>query len=77
KNFPYVIIGRFIYLYQQISERNHAKREALEIETKELHQQIANLEKSSQKLLHQSCDKLVKHRDIDIEKLQQTLLLLL
>ncbi len=77
KNFPYVVIGRFIYLYQQISERNHAKREALEIETNELHQQIANLEKSSQKFLHQICDKLVKQKTIDIEKFQQTLLLLL
>ncbi len=65
KNFPYVVIGRFIFLYHQISERNHALREQLDIEDRELQQQISVLEKSSQKALHQACDKLVKQKTVD------------
>ncbi len=65
KNFPYVIIGRFIFLHKQISQRNHALRGRLEIESGELHQQISALEKLSQKALHQACDQLVKQKTVD------------
>jgi len=76
KNFPYVVIGRFIYIYQQISQRNHAKRGKMDVESNDLHQQITFLEKSSQKTLHQTCDKLVRQKDVDIDKLTQILSLL-
>jgi len=77
KNFPYVVIGRFIYIYQQISQRNHARRGQLEIETSDLQTQISQLEKSSQKELHLVCAKLVKQKEVDIDKLTQILSLLL
>jgi len=76
KNFPYVVIGRFIFIYQQISQRNHAKRGELQVEDGALHQQISNLEKSSQKELHQICDRLVKQKTINIEQLTDILTLL-
>jgi len=65
KNFPYVIIGRFIYLYRQISQRNHAIRETMQIDSIALNSQINQLEKSVQKALHQACDKLVKQKPVD------------
>lgn len=76
KNFPYVVIGRFLHLYQQISERNHAVRESLDIQNSELQNQISSLEKNSQKELHSACGQLVRQNKIDFDKLQKTLLLL-
>ncbi len=74
KNFPYVVIGRFIFIYQQVSKRNHAKRGELKIEEGALHQQINSLEKTEQKELHKMCDKLSKQNSVDIEKLTQILI---
>lgn len=71
KNFPYVIIGRFIYLYNQVSQRSHAIRGQMNIEASQLQQQIDCLEKSSQKALHLACDKLVKQKPV--EQLEQIL----
>lgn len=65
KNFPYVVIGRFIYLYQQISHRNHAVRDVMEINAVALNEQISLLEKSEQKELHSACSKLAKQKTIE------------
>ncbi len=65
KNFPYVIIGRFVYLYQQVSQRNHAIRKTMEINSIALNEQIKVLEKSAQKELHSACDKLVKQKPVE------------
>lgn len=65
KNFPYVVIGRFIYLYSIISERNHALREQLNVDNLDLNGQIKKLEKSDQKLLHTACAQLVKQKMIE------------
>jgi len=77
KNFPYVVIGRFIFIYRQISKRNHAKRGELQVEEGALHQQITHLEKTSQKELHQMCDRLVKQKQIDVDKLTEILTLII
>jgi len=74
KNFPYVVIGRFIFIYQQVSKRNHAKRGELKIEEGALHKQISNLEKTEQKELHAICNRLTRQKSVDIEKLTQILL---
>ncbi len=65
KNFPYVLIGRFIYLQHQICHRNHAAREALKLDKVDLQQQITSLEKSVQKDLHIACDKLIQQKTIE------------
>ncbi len=62
KNFPYVVIGRFIYLHQQVSHRNHAVREAMQVNAVVLSEQISSLEKSAQKELHAACNQLVKQK---------------
>ena len=65
RNFPYVIIGRFIYLHQQICQRNHALRGQMNIPVNELQNQIDSLEKSDQRALHQACDSLIKQKTVD------------
>lgn len=65
KNFPYVVIGRFVFLHSQISQRNHALRGQMDIANSELQLQIDRLEKSEQKMLHQLCNKLVKQKTVD------------
>ncbi len=74
-NFPYVIIGRFLFLYRQISSRNHASRAALHAGTYELQEQIASLEKSQQRDLHQACARLARQKPV--ENLDRLLLNLL
>lgn len=65
KNFPYVIIGRFIYLYQQVSQRNHAVRKTIEINNTALNSQIELLENSARKDLHRACDKLTRQKPVE------------
>lgn len=65
KNFPYVVIGRFIYLHQQVSQRNHAMRNAMEVNTVALNEQINLLEKSAQRELHSACRELIKQKPIE------------
>lgn len=65
RNFPYVIIGRFVYLFNQISQRNHACRTVMTVDSGLLTRQIAGLEKSAQRDLHRACEKLVKQKPVD------------
>ncbi len=65
RNFPYVIIGRFVHLHAQIAQRSHASREALAIDANDFQQRVQGLEKSTQRELHQECDRLVKQRPTD------------
>ncbi|TQV74010.1 DUF3482 domain-containing protein [Aliikangiella marina] len=69
RNFPYVIIGRFLFLYQQISRRNHAVRDTLTVNPKALQLQIDQLESSQKKAIHQVCEKLSKQKVVeDLDK---------
>ncbi len=64
-NFPYVILGRFIYLYQQIKSKNHANRQALTIAPEDFQAQVSALEKSEQSALHKACKKLISQKVVD------------
>ena len=77
KNFPYVVIGRFLYIYQQISRRTHAFRDKMQIQECDLQDQISKLEKSTQKSLHQICDKLTKQKHMEGNKVKEVFSLLL
>ncbi|NMH59247.1 GTPase/DUF3482 domain-containing protein [Alteromonas ponticola] len=65
RNFPYVVIGRFIHLHAQISQRSHASRETLALNAADFQQRVQNLEKSTQRELHQECERLIKQRPTD------------
>lgn len=65
RNFPYVIIGRFIYLFYQVSQLNHADRRALDVSQPAFQSQIEQLQKNALKDLHNACDKLSKQKVVD------------
>ncbi|NVK89170.1 MAG: GTPase/DUF3482 domain-containing protein [Gammaproteobacteria bacterium] len=62
KNFPYVIIGRFLYCFRYISRLTHADRRALTIAATDFQQAVEQLEKSQQKELHIACAQLIKQK---------------
>ncbi len=70
RNFPYVVIGRFIHLYRQIAELNHANRQALNFQARDFQatdfqDKVDTLKKSDQKSLHKACEQLVKQKPVD------------
>lgn len=65
RNFPYVIIGRYLHLHRQISELNHANRTALSFKATDFQEKVASLEKSSKKELDTLCDRLIKQKASD------------
>jgi GTPase Era involved in 16S rRNA processing len=64
-NFPYVIIGRFLYLYEQLKVKNHADRSAIQMSEANLKNKIDNMQKSQSKELHLACKKLISQKPID------------
>ena len=64
-NFPYVVIGRFIHIHLQVSQRNHAMRDELAISSSALTDKIENLEKSEKKALHQACQRLIQRKPVE------------
>ncbi len=65
RNFPYVVIGRFIHLFKQISQLNHANRQALDFNANDFQDKVENLEKIEQKELHNACARLIKQKPVD------------
>ncbi len=61
-NFPYVIIGRFLYLYEQLKNKNHADRNDVELNTLELSKKVKALKKEDAKQLHKACSLLTKQK---------------
>ncbi len=74
RNFPYVVIGRFIHLYRQVAQLNHANRQALNFNATDFQDKVEQLEKSDQKELHKACEKLIKQKPVDnLESILQPL----
>ncbi|MDM7861594.1 GTPase/DUF3482 domain-containing protein [Alteromonas sp. ASW11-36] len=65
RNFPYVVMGRFIHLYRQVANLNHANRSALNINAEDFKQRVEQLEKSDQRELHKACERLLKQKSVD------------
>ena len=69
KNFPYVVIGRFLYLFEQLKSKNHADRNTIvmsenEVSESSLKIKIEKMQKADVKALHVVCDKLVSQKAI-------------
>ncbi|MCB1645006.1 MAG: DUF3482 domain-containing protein [Pseudomonadales bacterium] len=64
RNFPYVVLGRFLWLTHALQHRNHARRDALRISEGELSEQISALAGAEQKALHRAFDRLVRQKNI-------------
>lgn len=61
-NFAYVVIGRFLFLYEQIKNKNHADRRDIELNSLDLSEKISRLKKDDAKQLHRACSLLVKQK---------------
>lgn len=67
-NFPYVVIGRFIHLFEQLKLKNHADRSQLVMNQNNLKERIDKLDKSVAKQLHLSCKRLASQKnDVDLQ----------
>ena len=58
RNFPYVVLGRFLYLADALRHRTHAHREKLQISEGDLSARIKQLSSEQQAGLHRSLDRL-------------------
>ena len=59
------MIGRFVHLYRQIAQLNHANRQALDFNATDFQNSVENLEGSAKKELHKACEKLIKQKPVD------------
>ncbi|WP_196139174.1 DUF3482 domain-containing protein [Aliikangiella sp. G2MR2-5] len=64
-NFPYVIIGRFKYFHQQVSQRNHADRHSAKFESGDFKLSLDKMNKDRQKALHRACQALAKQKFVE------------
>ncbi len=64
-NFPYVVIGRFLFLYQQLKAKNHADRSAIRLSDESLKDKIDKMQKAESKELHMACKKLIAQKPIN------------
>jgi GTPase Era involved in 16S rRNA processing len=58
RNFPYVVLGRFLYLADSLRHRTHAHRDNLQISEGDLSARIKQLGSEQQAGLHRALDKL-------------------
>lgn len=64
KNFPYVVLGRFLYSYQLLHRRNHAQRERLSAGEMSVSDLIEKLELSDKKSLCIALDRLSRQKSV-------------
>jgi len=58
RNFPYVVLGRFLYLADALRHRTHAHRDKLQISEGDLSARIKQLSSEQQAGLHRALDRL-------------------
>lgn len=75
RNFPYVVLGRYLYLADSLRHRTHAHRDKLQITEGDLPARISLLPKDQQADLHRALDRLRQQKSA--ENLTASLLQLL
>ncbi len=65
RNFPYVVLGRFLILEQALRNRTHARREKLQISEGDLAVVLKQLSSSQQKSLHRAMDRLRRQKPVE------------
>jgi len=65
RNFPYVLLNRFLFLHQALQQRTHARRDNLRIEEGDLSARLDGLGADQQKTLHRQMEKLSQQRTTD------------
>ena len=64
-NFPYVVIGRFLYVHEILSLKTHADRSDILVSPERLKEKIDQMQKDQSKSLHVACKKLVSQTAVD------------
>jgi len=64
RNFPYVVIGRFIYLFTILKSKNHADRSSISMADNDLKDKIEMMQKNETKELHLACKKLCSQKPV-------------
>jgi len=76
KNFPYVLLGRFLHLEELLQQRTHARRDTLLISEGELQAKISELNDDQQKALHKALDRTSRQKPVgDFASILKPLLL--
>ena len=65
RNFPYVVLSRFLSLLDALHLRTHASRERVSIEEGDLSARIARLDEDRQRRLHGALERLSRQREVD------------
>jgi GTPase SAR1 family protein len=65
RNFPYVVLGRFLYLENALRNRTHAQRDTLQIKEGDLTDRIALLTAPQQAQLHKALNRLRSQKPVD------------
>ncbi|MDP6652111.1 MAG: DUF3482 domain-containing protein, partial [Gammaproteobacteria bacterium] len=58
RNFPYVVLGRYLFLENALRNRTHARRDSIQISEGDLNDRIVQLTSSQQGELHRSLERL-------------------
>ncbi|MFK7863889.1 MAG: DUF3482 domain-containing protein [Pseudohongiellaceae bacterium] len=75
RNFPYVLLGRFLHLEELLQSRTHAQRETINVNEGKLQERIGDLNEAQQKSLHKAMERLSKQKNVeDLPKILQPLL---
>jgi len=64
-NFPYVILGRFLYFHKQVCNLNHAERRTIAMASQDFQTLVSNMKDTTRTALTQACGKLVKQKTPD------------
>lgn len=64
-NFPYVVAGRFVYMYRQITKLTHANRGVLTIAAQDFQQSLSDLPTDEKKRLHTAFAKLTAQKNVE------------
>ena len=65
RNFPYVVIGRFLFLADALRHRTHAHRDQLQISEGDLAARIKQLSTAQQAGLHRALDRLRQQKSVE------------
>lgn len=65
RNFPYVVLGRFLLLDKALRNRTHARRDSLKISEGDLADRLALLTNSQQGELHKALERLRKQKPVE------------
>ncbi len=65
RNFPYVLLGRFLHLEKTLQSRTHARRDSIQVTEGKLQDRISTLNSAQQKALYKALELLSKQRPVD------------